>query len=114
MINTIAAKIFGTKNEREVKRLMPVLAQINALDASLASARTTIDAANAQLRTLEGRIASIENQYPGRVLPPDVYVTYMSLVDQYNRLLADNNARIDTFNRNVEQRNALAQQPLRC
>ena len=33
MINTIAAKIFGTKNEREVKRLQPVLEQINALDA---------------------------------------------------------------------------------
>jgi len=97
-----------------VARANALVTQINALDASLASARTTIDAANAQLRTLEGRIASIENQYPGRVLPPDVYVTYMSLVDQYNRLLADNNARIDTFNRNVEQRNALAQQPLRC
>ena len=35
MINTIAAKIFGTKNEREVKRLMPVLQQINALDAAM-------------------------------------------------------------------------------
>ncbi len=33
MINTIAAKIFGTKNEREVKRLQPVLDQITALDA---------------------------------------------------------------------------------
>ena len=34
MINTIAAKIFGTKNEREVKRLTPVLQQMNELDAS--------------------------------------------------------------------------------
>ena len=33
MINTIAAKIFGTKNEREVKRLQPLLDQITALDA---------------------------------------------------------------------------------
>jgi preprotein translocase subunit SecA len=33
LINTIAAKIFGTKNEREVKRLQPVLDQITALDA---------------------------------------------------------------------------------
>ena len=33
MINTIAAKIFGTKNEREVKRLMPVLERMNGLDA---------------------------------------------------------------------------------
>ncbi len=34
MINTIAAKIFGTKNEREVKRLMPLLQQMNEIDAS--------------------------------------------------------------------------------
>jgi preprotein translocase subunit SecA len=32
LINTIAAKIFGTKNEREVKRLQPVLDQITVLD----------------------------------------------------------------------------------
>jgi hypothetical protein len=88
--------------------------QINALDASLESARTTIAATNAQLSTIESRIASIEAQYPSRVLPPDVYATYTSLIDQYNRLLADNNARVDTFNRDVERRNALARQPLRC
>jgi preprotein translocase subunit SecA len=35
LINTIAAKIFGTKNEREVKRLQPVLDQITALDAPI-------------------------------------------------------------------------------
>jgi hypothetical protein len=91
-----------------------LVAQINALDASLASARTTIEATNAQIASLEGRITTIEAQYPGRVLPPDVYVTYTSLVDQYRRLVAENNARVDTFNQNVEQRNALARQPLRC
>ena len=32
LINTLAAKIFGTKNEREVKRLMPAVGQINALE----------------------------------------------------------------------------------
>lgn len=91
-----------------------LVTQINALDASLESARTTIEATKGQLATIEGKIAAIEAQYPGRSLPPDVYATYRSLIDQYNRLLADNNARIDTFNRNVEQRNALARQPLRC
>ena len=46
MINTIAAKIFGTKNEREVKRLQPVLEQITALDAAtkaLTPARKTFE-----------------------------------------------------------------------
>jgi hypothetical protein len=91
-----------------------LVAQIDALDARLASSRATIDATNAQLASLEGRIRTIETQYPSRVLPPDVYAIYTSLVDQYNRMLSENNVRVDTFNRNVEQRNALARQPLRC
>jgi hypothetical protein len=90
-----------------------LVTQIAALDASLASTRATIDASNAQLATLEGRIAQIEAQYPGGA-PPDVYATYLSLIDQYNRLLGENNARVDSFNLNLEQRNALARQPLRC
>ncbi|HXM63263.1 MAG TPA: preprotein translocase subunit SecA [Terriglobales bacterium] len=33
MINALVAKVFGTKNEREVKRLMPRVEAINALEA---------------------------------------------------------------------------------
>ncbi|HEY8824541.1 MAG TPA: hypothetical protein VIP07_06595 [Candidatus Limnocylindria bacterium] len=87
--------------------------QIAALDASLTATRATIDATNAQLATIEGRVAQIEAQYPGGA-PPDVYATYTSLIDQYNRLIAENNARVDSFNVNLEQRNTLARQPLRC
>ncbi|MBZ5510670.1 MAG: preprotein translocase subunit SecA [Acidobacteriia bacterium] len=35
MLNTLAAKIFGTRNEREVKRLMPSVEQINALEPQM-------------------------------------------------------------------------------
>ena len=35
MINTLLGKVFGTKNEREVKRLMPRVAAINALEAGM-------------------------------------------------------------------------------
>ncbi len=35
MIHKIIAKIFGTKNEREVKRLQPALARINALEPEM-------------------------------------------------------------------------------
>jgi len=35
LINTLAAKIFGTKNEREVKRLMPNVQAINALESEM-------------------------------------------------------------------------------
>lgn len=91
-----------------------LITQINNLDASLASSRTAIEAANRQLATIEERISTIERQYPGGTYPPEVYATYMALIDQYNRLLAENNARIDAFNSSVDQRNALARQPLRC
>ena len=35
MFNTVIAKVFGTSNERAVKRLLPVVAQINAFEAGL-------------------------------------------------------------------------------
>ncbi len=35
MINTLVAKIFGTKNERELKRLTPRVAEINALEPAM-------------------------------------------------------------------------------
>ena len=35
MINTLLGKVFGTKNEREVKRLMPRVAAINALEPEM-------------------------------------------------------------------------------
>jgi hypothetical protein len=90
-----------------------LVTQIGAFDASLASTRATIDATNAQLATIGGRIATIETQYPGG-MPPDIYATYTSLIDQYNRLVGENNARVDAFNLSLDQRNALARQPLRC
>jgi preprotein translocase subunit SecA len=35
LINTLLGKVFGTKNEREVKRLMPRVAAINALEPKI-------------------------------------------------------------------------------
>ena len=35
MINTLLGKVFGTKNEREIKRLMPRVAAINALEPEI-------------------------------------------------------------------------------
>lgn len=91
-----------------------LVTQIDSLDKILASTRATIDATTARMVTIAERVAAIESQYPDRVLPPDVYAQYSALVDEYNRLSGENNARIDAFNRSVDQRNALARQPLRC
>lgn len=108
------ADIPAPKVDACVTQANTLVTQINNLDASLASTRSLIDAANARMTTVSGRIAAIESQYPNRTLPPDVYATYTALVDEYNRLLSENNARIDTFNLSVDQRNTLARQPLRC
>src|SRR4029079_16246617 len=35
MLNTILTKIFGTKNEREIKAIRPIVLTINELEASL-------------------------------------------------------------------------------
>ncbi len=35
MLNTMIKKIFGTKSDRDIKRLMPLVEQINALEASI-------------------------------------------------------------------------------
>ena len=35
MINTVLGKVFGTKNEREIKRLLPRVAAINALEPQM-------------------------------------------------------------------------------
>ena len=35
MINALVAKVFGTKNEREIKRLMPRVGEINALEPAM-------------------------------------------------------------------------------
>ncbi len=96
-----------------VSKANALVTQINALDASLASSRAAIDATNARLTNLEGQIGSMERAYPGG-MPPDVYATYTALIGQYNTLVSENNARVDAFNQDLEQRNALARQPLRC
>ena len=35
MLNSVIAKVFGTSNERAVKRIMPTVAQINALEPTI-------------------------------------------------------------------------------
>src|SRR5579862_3754424 len=49
MIDAVLAKIFGTKNEREIKALMPTIAAINALEPSL----QTLSDAELAAKTIE-------------------------------------------------------------
>ena len=74
MINTLLGKIFGTKNEREVKRLLPRVAAINALEPEMQKlsddelrAKTTVFRARIQERM--GAIADAERRRAGFNLP---------------------------------------------
>ena len=35
MLQTILAKVIGTQNERDLKKLRPIVAQVNALEGSI-------------------------------------------------------------------------------
>ncbi|MBL8221139.1 MAG: preprotein translocase subunit SecA, partial [Bryobacterales bacterium] len=35
MLDTLLAKIFGTKNEREIKKILPIVTSINELESSM-------------------------------------------------------------------------------
>ena len=35
MINSVIAKVFGTANDRAIKRLLPIVSQVNDLEASV-------------------------------------------------------------------------------
>ena len=80
MLNTLLAKVFGTSNERAVKKLLPVLAQINAHEAALTQltdAQLTAQTAEFKARiaaALEGitdadEIAAAEKQALNDILP---------------------------------------------
>ena len=91
-----------------------LVTQINALDAKLGVARVKIDAANARLTELDAKILPLEYlRRQGNLGSWQVFY-FNTLVNEYNSLLADTNARVDQYNRDLEQRNALARQPLRC
>ena len=42
MVDAVLAKIFGTRNEREVKAMRPVIAAINDLEPRYSSSPTSI------------------------------------------------------------------------
>ncbi len=58
MLNAVLRKLFGTKHERDVKRMMPAVQQINALEAELQALPD--DALRARTDTLRQRLGNNE------------------------------------------------------
>ena len=64
MINTLLGKVFGTKNEREIKRLMPRVAAINALEPEIQNlSDDQLRAKTAEFRArIQERLSSIPDE----------------------------------------------------
>ena len=80
MFNKVIAKVFGTSNERAVKKLLPVLAQINSFDEATKAltdeqlAGKTIEFKARIAKTIEGltdpdEIVAAEKQALDDILP---------------------------------------------
>ena len=72
MINTLVAKVFGTKNEREVKRLLPTVEAINALEPAMkklsdAELRAKTDEFRQRVQDRLSKIADEPEADPDRV-----------------------------------------------
>ena len=65
MINTLLAKVIGTQNDRELKRLQPIVARINDLEA----ATRQLDDAGLKARTAEFRQRVSNGESLDEVLP---------------------------------------------
>jgi preprotein translocase subunit SecA len=62
MISTVLTKVFGSKHERDVKRLQPQVAAINALEPELQQlSDSQLQARTAELRTRLDQGASLDD-----------------------------------------------------
>jgi predicted secreted Zn-dependent protease len=91
-------------------RLQSARRELNSVSAELQSLNRGIDAAKAEADTLQGQIASSKAQieailrdYP-RVMPPQVYAQYQSLLQQNAGQVQRYNAVVDQHNSLVERR----------
>ena len=65
MINTLLAKVIGTQNERELKRLRPVVARINELESATRElSDSAIRTRTAELRERSARGETLDDLLP--------------------------------------------------
>ncbi|TMC26101.1 MAG: hypothetical protein E6J27_13670 [Chloroflexi bacterium] len=83
--------------------------ELSSVEAQLAASRAQIDADKSTLAQLTSQIRALEAEYPSG-MPPTPYAQYQSLIAQYNKLVQDDNARVDGYNALVAHDQALVQQ----
>jgi hypothetical protein len=86
-----------------------LLAQLTALKDQLATAKATIDTTDASLTAMDRQIKGLEAQYPNG-MPPDVYASYLALIDRYNAAVKTERTLVDAYNALLAQSNGVVDQ----
>jgi cell division protein FtsB len=86
-----------------------LLAQLTTLKGQLASAKAALDATDASLVTMNQQIKALEAQYPNG-MPPDVYSSYLALIDRYNAAVKTEHGQVDAYNSLSAQNNSIVSQ----
>ena len=83
-----------------------LLAQLTGLKDQLATAKTALEATEASLIAMDQQIKALEAKYPNG-MPPDVYATYLALIDRYNATVKTEHAQVDAYNALSAQINSI-------
>src|SRR5205809_347759 len=93
MLNTILTKVIGTKNERELKAIRPLVQRINALEpplvATLAAYLNALEGKGVHVVTVNDYLAKRDSEWMGRIfrfLGLSVGVIQHSLTDAERQL----------------------------
>jgi hypothetical protein len=86
-----------------------LLGQLATLKDQLAAAKAAIDATEAALTALSAQIKALEAKYPNG-MPPDVYASYVAMIDRYNALLATYRSQLSSYDTLVTRNNAVVAQ----
>ena len=83
-----------------------LLAQLTGSKDQLATAKTALDATEASLIAMDQQIKALEAKYPNG-MPPDVYATYLALIDRYNATVKTEHVQVDAYNALSAQINSI-------
>jgi hypothetical protein len=86
-----------------------LLAQLTTLKDQLATAKSAIDTTDASLTAMDQQIKALEAKYPNG-MPPDVYASYLALIDRYNAAVKTERAQVDAYNTLLAQSNGVVDQ----
>ncbi len=79
MINSVIAKVFGTSNDRAIKRLLPIVTQVNSLEPEIAA--LTDDQLRAKTDEFRARIAEAVKDIDPKTDPEALYEAEKSALD---------------------------------